>query len=209
MASKGWHIPRRHRSCAVTNEAFEAGQEYYSLLVQEDNTYTRRDYSTAGWEEYRQSSEWDKEATFWKARIPARHDKVKDSKELGQRALELLRTALDENADAEAFVLALYLVRLKMLIQRQQAEHEGKPSIFYELLETSEILIVPEVPLTNLEVTTLQTTIAAKLKGEAPGDKEASADEAGGEDASSSEEEQEAQLEEDEVIQVTDTEEVP
>lgn len=155
-------IPRRGRICSQGGESFEPGIEYYSLLIEQENEkWQRLDFCVACWPEAYQK--WaDKLHTHWKSRVPQGQQK-KDNTSRNEKALELLRIALQNEDHAEAFVLALFLVRSRVLASRQQMQHEGKPVILYEVLATEEMLPVQQIPLSQLQVDKLQAELANKL----------------------------------------------
>ncbi len=44
-----WHIARSSRTCAQSGVAIEAGQPFYSALVESDVSFERRDFSPEAW----------------------------------------------------------------------------------------------------------------------------------------------------------------
>lgn len=168
MASKlTWNIPARSRRCCEDRELFGPETPYYTLLQQtEAGQFARYDYCEACWARKRQDNEITDNATFWRGIVPGRKEQIKDQEELGERVLDLLRDAISEEETAdEAFVLGLYLARLRKGIARQELRREGQVFTLYEIFDTSEVLCVPRVPLSRLQVDALQHRIASQLKG--------------------------------------------
>jgi len=169
MVSKlTWNIPARSRRCCQGREPLGPETPYYTLLQQSENgQFERYDYCEACWTKKRQAQEVAADATFWRGVVPGRKEQVKDQEELGDRVLELLRDAvsLEDQAD-EAFVLGLYLARLRKGAARQELLREGQTFTLYEIFDTSEVLCVPRVPLSRLQVDALQQRIASQLKGD-------------------------------------------
>ncbi len=100
--------------------------------------------------------------------VPSRNPKVNDPRERGERALLLLRESLTAGEDAEAFVLGLYLQRLRLSAARQEIVREGVEFTLYEVLETGEMITVPKVILSHIEVIDVQKRISKRLNDETP-----------------------------------------
>lgn len=158
-------IPRRSLVCAKGQEELVPGSAYYSTVANtDDGRMTRQDYCATCWDALKQLPEFAVK-TYWKSRIPK---KIEDDRlqTKDEKALEVFRAALKEESlesAAEAFVLALYLVRRKLLAYRQQIEQFGVPTSLYEILATEEVVGVRTVALSQLQIATLQQTLAAKL----------------------------------------------
>jgi hypothetical protein len=84
-----------------------------------------------------------------------------------ERALCLLKEALTrEGADdqAEAFVLALYLARKRLLILRQELVTEDHiPRLLYEIPAVEEMLCVRKLALDDSQAKKIQQTLAIKF----------------------------------------------
>lgn len=154
-------IPRRTATCHSNGELFKPGMEFISHLYEiEKGEVVRKDFCLAC-----AATEKGVPRGLWKGKVP--HPKEKKLPlERNARALELLRRALEDGQVApEAFVLALYLARARLIAARQ--EFEGK--ILYEVLATEEMLAVPRVPLSQLEIAKIQTRLAQQFSPEADG----------------------------------------
>lgn len=160
-----WDIPTRSRVCCKGQEVLQPDTVYYSLLSSDDSgIYQRKDYCPSCWQA--ELAEREVSSTYWKATVPKRKDKKLNSQEMGDGALQLLHKALSDHepqSKEEAFVLGLYLHRIKMLAPRQEMQIEGEECTLYEVLETSEMLCVPKVPLSAIEISNLQMRISSKL----------------------------------------------
>lgn len=160
-------IPRRSNACAIGNELFAHGANYYSLIIDNEGILLRRDYCEACWEHAKKNPELASK-TFWKSRVVGKKLEEDKLKNRDERALEILKAALvlpDDESAAEAFIMALYLTRRKILAFRQQIQREDGVSInLYEVVATEEMLAVKTVALSNLKAESLQKRIADKLK---------------------------------------------
>lgn len=159
-------IPKRSRHCAESAETFLPGSEYYSILIdKEEENWERMDFCLRCWAEAKQK--WsEKVHTHWKSQIPPEQTKADLNKSRNEKALELLREAIQADTSdehAEAFILALYLVRCRVLALRQQLVREGVKIGLYEVIATEEMLPVRLLPLSQLQVNKLQEQLAKKL----------------------------------------------
>ncbi len=150
-------IPRRSNRCAKGDDPFVPSTSYYSLVEEgEKGELERRDYCEACWKGV------DKDGrTYWKGRVPEKKERAKYA-DLSRdaRALALLRDALKgESTQDEAFVLALYLQRQKKLLSRKVVKEQQ----LYEVAGTEEMIAVPVIKLSSLQVETVQKQIAEKM----------------------------------------------
>lgn len=163
-------IPRRKQICFMGSELFSPGMDYYSLL-KEDETgkWLRHDFCIDCWEKFagqRPRNQTDDKASYWKSKVEDKKIYAKSSIDRNERALELLLQALAKNSPEdieEAFILALYLARNKKLVIRKEINHPGESSAIYEILATEELLIVPKLNLSQLQIEKIKGTLAIKL----------------------------------------------
>lgn len=156
-------IPRRSTHCVGCKCSFPPSSDYFSLLTEDKEGFKRFDYCPSCWEKTAQ------EGIHWKSKVPDNSNAALEEKyrNRNEKALALLKDALlmdTPEADSEAFILALLLARSKVASLRQEIEQEGKFYNLYEILDTEEILVVPKVNLSSLQIDTLQTDLANKLK---------------------------------------------
>lgn len=162
-------IPRRNPRCARGQELLAPATDYYSVLSEsEEGGYVRHDFCSACWEASAKQETQQQSKGSWKSRVPAKEAEVLRSADREHFALELLKTALASNSEedqADAFILALYLTRKRLLQARQQLKQAGGQVVtLYEVVDTEEMLAVKKLPLSQLQVVTLQQRLAEKLK---------------------------------------------
>ncbi len=154
-----WEIPSRARTCSKGLESLSPDSSYYSLLIQDaEGAYERRDYCLTCWQNELSSGNIPTKSTHWKALVPPRNIKP-TSKDRAERALDLLRETLISdypNSQAEAFLLGLFLQRMRIAAARQEIQREGVECILYEVLETGEVITVPKVSLSDFNVADLE-----------------------------------------------------
>ena len=160
-------IPRRAPTCFHGGEAFVKGEEYYSTIApgEGEGVFERRDFCMKCASELIKKKDFQKGASLWKSAIPPKKEPSDLPKQREARALALLKEAIASgHADSEAFVLALFLARRRLIFQRQELSlPNGRMGIVYEVPETEEMLCVPKITLSELQVEKVQTEIAAKL----------------------------------------------
>lgn len=158
-------IPKRSQACAKGQEALQSGATYYSLLVEEkEQGQQRRDYCAKCWETVAIDDDFLKSKIYWKSRVPSKKEEPQLPQDRDERAFVLLKTALEESNNPEAFVLALYLARKRLISLRKEFNNDkGQVQQLYEVLETEEMLCVNKVPLSSLQIVQIQTQLAKKM----------------------------------------------
>lgn len=164
-------IPKRAACCMKGGEPLLQGSNYYSALVKGidgDESYQRRDFCSVCWEKIANSQDPQRIVSSWKSTVPLKKELSELPKRRDERAFYLLREALadQENSKAmeEAFVLALYLARRRLIFLRQEIKREGRSSVsIYEVAETEEMLCVPKIILSDLHVEKVQLELAGKF----------------------------------------------
>lgn len=161
-------IPKRASSCVKGGEPLLQGAEYYSALVrgETDDIYHRQDYCQTCWE--KQCLDQAHISSSWKSTVPLKKEASELPKQRDARALYLLKEVLNDqdssHKTAEAFVLSLYLARRRLVFLRQEIKREGKlPLCVYEVAATEEMLCVPKIPLSDLQVEKVQLELAKKF----------------------------------------------
>lgn len=163
-------IPKRSQRCGFNQEVLEPGAEYYSVVMEDDNgQILRKDFCPTCWEASAKKDIFVKTKKYWKSKVPAKQVELPKSQNREIAAFELLRESIVSKKpedQAEAFILALYLARKRMLYLRQQLRQaDGSIMTIYEVAATEEMLAVKKLPLSQLEVVKVQQRLATKLKG--------------------------------------------
>lgn len=163
-------IPKRASCCVKGGEQFLQGEEYYSALVRQGNeeVYQRLDFCPDCWEKATDLQSSQHMSSSWKSVVPVKKDASELPKRRDDRALYLLKEVLSgqesSSAIAEAFVLALYLARRRLVFLRQEVKREGKqPLSIYEVAETEEMICVPKLAIADLPVEKVQLELARKF----------------------------------------------
>jgi len=125
VMSKGvahdYQIQAHTRRCAVTGRELKPGERYYSVLIDEGTTLTRKDYSLAVWQGPPEGA-----FSFWQGKLPAgtapRRPPIDD--EILLECFGRLEGDLEPARLSFRYVLALLLVRRKRL-RLEDARQEG------------------------------------------------------------------------------------
>jgi hypothetical protein len=120
-----YQIQASTRRCTVTGRELTPGERYYSVLIDEGSTLTRRDYSLAAWQGPPPGA-----FSFWQGRLPAgngpRRPPIDD--EILMECFGRLEGELEPARVSFRFVLALLLVRRKRL-RLEDVRQEGGQEI--------------------------------------------------------------------------------
>lgn len=164
-------IPKRSKVCFLGQEILSPGMDYYSLLI-ENNTheYERQDFCALCWSKFLDTPDPGKKTLgkHWKSKVPTKKDAPQVPQNRDEQILSLLRSSLTgdmpEDRD-ESFVLALYLARKRFMLLRKEIAQEDRSIIqLYEIPETEEMILIPKIELSSLQIETIQLKIAKKLQ---------------------------------------------
>jgi len=154
-------IPRRSPNCCHGQENFQPGMEYHSFLTEDEKgNLLRKDYCESCWKE----AAGEGRVTSWSSKVPTKKGGKRLPIDRNERALELLKESLSKEEAPEAFVLALFLARSRYAALRKELP-EG--TSLYEVLATEEMLVVPRVKLSTLQIATIQARLAERFSLEA------------------------------------------
>ncbi|MFI0434497.1 MAG: hypothetical protein ACH350_02060 [Parachlamydiaceae bacterium] len=161
-------IPKRSSLCAHSGERLLPGMEIYSLLFEDQNSshLSRRDYCLTCWHTLEEkSSSQSPVRGYWKSKIEIRKEGEEGSTRI-ERALALLRRLeqMPEPAEAEMFVLCLFLSHARQIALRQDIQKEGISYHVYEILGREEFLTVKVINLSDFQIEALQRSLANQLQ---------------------------------------------
>ncbi|MGZ3733231.1 MAG: hypothetical protein ACXU9U_05790 [Parachlamydiaceae bacterium] len=139
------------------------GRFYFSRLV----NGVRQDFCLSCWNDDNKSLKESVSNCQWKAELPSKKEIPSIPQTKQENALALLKSLLSspvEETLVETRILALYLVRKRLLTFRRDFDEEGVRYSLFEVNATEEMLIVRKVSLEKANLPELQQTIATKLK---------------------------------------------
>lgn len=159
-------IPRRASHCIHGKELLLPGTDYFSLLDEdEEGAVVRRDYCPACWKILSAQDQKMASLSHWKSTIPLKKTTSELPKQRDARALCLLKDVLSsvDGNPSEAFMLALYLARRRCIYLRNEYQSNNKSMQLYEVAETEEMVAIPKIALSSIEISKLQAELAKKF----------------------------------------------
>lgn len=119
-----YEVKRCTRRCLASDRELGEGEEFYSALVAQGADVERQDFSLEGWTEPPEGT-----IAWWKSRMP-----FKDNKQVmapNEVLLELFKQRLaQEDKQDEAYVLALLMIRRRIVRLEQTKKNEEGHEIF-------------------------------------------------------------------------------
>jgi len=121
-----WNIQRSGGTCAGTGRELAPGEEYYAALVDEQDSFERKDFSLEYWQEHRPEV-----FSYWKTVVPVPSAKKKLFVDDGV-LINLFERLADEKEPVRInfrFVLALILMR-KRLLKYEDSQRQDSVEIW-------------------------------------------------------------------------------
>jgi hypothetical protein len=140
--------------------------EYVSALFESENEekLRRQDFCLTCWDKKKLE---ERPLSSWKAKIPLEPPPtLSNQQDHLDHVLDLFQEALEtgtEEAECEAYTLALYLTRKRKLTYRKEIKHQGKIGYLYENPETADVFFVKKVPLQSLEQHQIVDTLEKRI----------------------------------------------
>lgn len=117
-----WEVESATGRCTGTGRAFEEGEEFYTVLIEDGETFRREDYSVEAWQ-----GPPDGSFCHFKTRVPVK-EKRKQLLVNDELLLGFFTRLADETEPARVqfrFVLALILMRKRLLRYEGSAMEDG------------------------------------------------------------------------------------
>lgn len=149
---------RTNRKCSVSSRAFESGEEYYSVLLDEDEELVRKDISKEEWNQPPENC-----VGWWIAKVPdLEQGKVywapKDV------LLAYFQHLLEQPDQQDiAYVMAILLLQKKQLRLLETVEEDGIESMHVACNPSKERLSVPVASVSDQRIAEIQNELAEKL----------------------------------------------
>lgn len=145
-------IPKRALLCTLCKVPFSPGQEIQSALQEKESEWVRQDACL-------NCSAPTQGAVVWKHTIGAEEKIQIENRDHIEKSLELLQKLIESDLQEEheeAFLLALYLVRKKVLVHRVRMG-------LYENLETGDMYLIPKIDFSKFSAYGAQMRLQEKL----------------------------------------------
>ena len=151
-----YQIEANTRRCAVSGRELQAGEKYYSVLVDEAGKFQRRDYSCEGWQGPPEGA-----FSFWTGRIPAadesRRPKIDD-----EMLLDCFQRLDGDPGPGRVnfrYIVALLLMRRKRF-RFEEAQSDGDQEVlFLRCVRTGQRHRVVNPRLTEEEMAAVQEEV--------------------------------------------------
>jgi hypothetical protein len=119
-----YQIQNSSRRCAITGRELNPGERYYSVLLDDGGTFTRKDYSVEAWQGPPEGA-----FSFWQGRLPTGQGprRLVIDDDMLVECFERLEGQEEPNKLSFRFVLALLLMRrrrFKLEESRQEGDAE-------------------------------------------------------------------------------------
>ncbi len=153
-----FQIKRTGRRCHETDRELKPGETFYSELVDEEGELTRRDLSSEAWDGPHENS-----IGWWQARVPdIQGGKVYWApRDILLSYFESLQQ--HEQHRAAAYVMALLLVRKRILKLVDSIEQDGIECLEVRYAKDNKTWNVPVVELKNEQAESIQQELAQQL----------------------------------------------
>jgi len=151
-----YQIQPNTRRCAVTGRELRPGEKFYSVLLDENGTFVRQDYSTEAWQGPPSGA-----FSFWTGRIPVGEESKRPpiDDELLLDCLQRLEGQSEPARVNYRYVVALLLMRRKRL-RFEEARKEGDQEfLLLRCVRTRNIYRVQNPRLTEEEMSAVQEEV--------------------------------------------------
>src|SRR5262245_55798164 len=155
-----YDIQRCSRRCAASDRELKNGEEYYSVLIEENGGIVRRDYSGEGW-----PGPPDNTIGWWKSTV-VDPNAGRMSWAPNDVMLHYFERLLEDPAAEDArYVLALLLVRRRVLrLEGNETDAAGRPVLVLYCSRNEAEYRVPEVAPTPERAAAIQQQLAELLQ---------------------------------------------
>lgn len=163
MTQSDWQVESPKGVCAATGRSFQEGEEFYTVLFEEGESFRRADYSLESWQ-----GPPDDAYCFFKSRVPVREKRKKllvDDEILVNFFLRLE----DETEPVRVqfrFVIALILMRKRRLRYDSSAREDGVEAWTMTLLADQTTHRVVNPRLTDDQIEGVSQQLSAILHGD-------------------------------------------
>jgi hypothetical protein len=155
-----YQIQSSTRRCAATGRELKAGERYYSVLIDEGTTLTRRDYSLEAWQ-----GPPERALGFWQGRLPSgsapRRPPIDEESLVDW--IGRLEGELEPGKQSFRYVLALLLVRRRRLRLEDTRQDGGQEVLTLRCARTGARFHVIDPGLPDDELEAVQDEVFGVL----------------------------------------------
>ena len=151
-----YQIQPSSRRCSATGRELQPGERYYSVLVEEEGKFVRKDYSAEAWR-----GAPDGAFSFWMGRLAPPQSKRRQpiDDEMLLECFQRLEGELEPNRIRFRYVVALLLMRRRRLKFEETRQDGSQEVLVLRCTRTSVRHPVVNPGLTNEELATVQDEV--------------------------------------------------
>ncbi len=158
-----WTIQSRAEKCAATDEPFQDGEYFYTLLFDDKDGLRREDLTEAAWKARNDNIQ---PFSFWRSKFEVPPPAAPET--LGkQTAEDLLRRYMQADTAqlaAARYLLAVMLERKKLLKEvESKTTADGQLTRIYEHTKTGEVFVIPDPQLRLDQIEQVLQEVASLL----------------------------------------------
>jgi hypothetical protein len=151
-----YQIQNSSRRCAVSGRELQPGERYYSVLLDEGGTFTRKDFGLESWQGPPAGA-----FSFWQGRVPSgqvpKRPPIDD--ELLLECFDRLEGEVETNKRSFRFVLGLLLMRRKRFKLEGSSQEGGQEVLMMRCLRTGARYQVLNPNLSDEELESVQDDV--------------------------------------------------
>jgi hypothetical protein len=156
MAGMDYQIQPNSRRCVATGRELQAGERFFSALVEENHSFVRKDYCTEAWRGPPSGA-----FSFWTGKVSASDDRTKPR--FDDDLLEECFTRLEGQAEQSRvnfrYVVGLLLMRRRRFRYETSVHENGVEKMILRCLRTDQKHEVVNPHLTDDEMAQVQEEV--------------------------------------------------
>jgi hypothetical protein len=151
-----YQIQPHTRRCVATGRELQAGERYYTALLEEGDQFVRQDYSKEAWQGPPPGA-----FSFWMGNVPPPDQPLKPrfDDDLLEECFQRLDGQLEPSRVNFRYVVALLLIRRKRLRFEQTVEENGVEKLEVSDIRTGARVLVVNPQLTDEQIADVQNEV--------------------------------------------------
>lgn len=151
-----YQIQPHTRRCVATGRELQAGERYYTALLEEGDQFVRQDYSKEAWQGPPPGA-----FSFWMGNVPPPDQALKPrfDDDLLEECFQRLEGQLEPSRVNFRYVVALLLIRRKRLRFEQTVEENGVEKLEVSDIRTGDRILVVNPQLTDEQIADVQNEV--------------------------------------------------
>jgi hypothetical protein len=151
-----YQIQPHTRRCVATGRELQAGERYYTALLEEGDQFVRQDYSKEAWQGPPPGA-----FSFWMGNVPPPDQPLKPrfDDDLLEECFQRLEGQLEPSRVNFRYVVALLLIRRKRLRFEQTVEENGVEKLEVSNIRTGDRVLVVNPQLTDEQIADVQNEV--------------------------------------------------